>query len=438
MNVHGFESLTPQLLLLIVPLVIVQVGLMVLAIVDLLRDDRAVRGGSKGVWAVVIVFVSMIGPILYFLVGREEGPVEPRPPGPGAMPGWGSPHDPPIVAAANPSAAAVVAPPATARPRPDANPSAIATEDLTKRYPGGILALDALTLTVPAGSVFGLLGPNGAGKTTTLRLLAGLTRATTGHATIAGIAVGPEALDARRGLGYLEQDPRAYGWMTGRDQLRMLGRLHGLDGRGLEAAVDDALVRVDLEAAADRRTASYSGGMRQRLGIAGALVHRPRVAILDEPVSSLDPEGRRDVLNLIAALRGEITVLFSTHVLADVERICDRVGILAHGRLVVEGPLAELLDRYALPVYRIEVEPDQRAGLDDLAAELRRLSWVTGVGVEHGVASVAVSDPERASREILGTIAASGIGVLSVARARPTLEDVFLLLTDDDAEGAAA
>ena len=100
--------------------------------------------------------------------------------------------------------------------------------------------------------------------------------------------------------------------------------------------------------------------MRQRLGIAGALVHRPRVAILDEPVSSLDPEGRRDVLNLIAALRGEITVLFSTHVLADVERICDRVGILAHGRLVVEGPLADLLDRYALPVYRIEAEPDQR------------------------------------------------------------------------------
>ncbi len=120
--------------------------------------------------------------------------------------------------------------------------------------------------------------------------------------------------------------------------------------------------------------------MRQRLGIAGALVHAPRVAILDEPVSSLDPEGRRDVLNLIAGLRGEITVLFSTHVLADVERICDRVGILAHGRLVVEGPLAELLERYALPVYRIEAEPDQRAGLDALAAELRALSWVTGVG----------------------------------------------------------
>ena len=438
MTIHGFESLTPQVLLLIVPLAIVQVGLLVLAIVDLLRDDRAVRGGSKGVWAVIIVFVSMIGPILYFLVGREEGPVEPQAPGPGAMPGWGSPHDPPIVAPIVPSAQSAAGPPPTASPRPDANPSAIVIEDLTKRYPGGIVALESLTMTVPAGSVFGLLGPNGAGKTTTLRLLAGLTRATSGRAFIGGVAVTPDALDARRGLGYLEQDPRAYAWMTGRDQLRLLGRLHGMDGRALENAVDDALVRVDLAAAADRRTGSYSGGMRQRLGIAGALVHGPLVAILDEPVSSLDPEGRRDVLNLIAGLRGDITVLFSTHVLADVERICDRVGILAHGRLVVEGPLAELLERYALPVYRIEAEPGQRASLDALAVELRSLSWVTGVAVEHGVASVAVSDPERASRELFGAIASSGIGVLSVARARPTLEDVFLRLTGDADTGAAA
>jgi ABC-2 type transport system ATP-binding protein len=437
-NVHGLESLTPQVLLLIVPLAILQVGLLVLAIVDLLRDDRAVRGGSKGIWAVIIVFVSMIGPILYFLVGREDGPVEPQAPGPGAMPGWGSPHDPPIVAPVVPSPRPDVAPASAPPPRPDANPSTIVIEDLTKRYPGGILALDALTMSVPAGSVFGLLGPNGAGKTTTLRLLAGLTRATSGRAFIGGVAATPDDLDARRGLGYLEQDPRAYAWMTGREQLRMLGRLHGLDGRTLEGAVDEALVRVDLAAAADRRTGSYSGGMRQRLGIAGALVHGPRVAILDEPVSSLDPEGRRDVLNLIAGLRGEITVLFSTHVLADVERICDRVGILAHGRLVVEGPLAELLERYALPVYRIEAEPDQRAGLDALAAQLRALRWVTGVAVEHGVASVAVSDPDRAGREILGAIASSGIGVLSVARARPTLEDVFLRLTGDGDTGAAA
>jgi ABC-2 type transport system ATP-binding protein len=476
MSIHGLESLTPELLLLLVPLVVIQVGLMILAVVDLLRDDRRVRGGNKGVWAVVIVFVSMIGPILYFLAGREEGPVEPVEPGPGAMPGWGSPHDPPIVApttsaipAASPAPeagdstvavpAALVASPAPAVPQaparepaaagerafdhppatatePDA-PLAIAIDNLSKRYPGGVLGLDGLTMAVPEGSVFGLLGPNGAGKTTTLRLIAGLTRPTTGRAVLEGIAVDVDPLAVRRRLGYLEQEPRAYGWMTGRDQLRMLGRLHGLEGRTLDHAINDVLARVDMVDAADRRAGTYSGGMRQRLGIAGALVHRPRVVVLDEPVSSLDPEGRRDVLNLIADLRGEATVLFSTHVLADVERICDRVGILAHGHLVVEGPLAELLDRYAMPVYRVEAEPGQATALEALAARLRTLDWVTAVGLEHGLLTVAVSDPPRAGRDLLPVIAAEGISVISVARARPTLEDVFLRLTGESREVAA-
>jgi ABC-2 type transport system ATP-binding protein len=177
--------------------------------------------------------------------------------------------------------------------------------------------------------------------------------------------------------------------------------------------------------------------MRQRLGIAGTLVHRPPLIVLDEPVSALDPEGRRDVLELISALRGETTILFSTHVLADVERICDRVGILDHGRLVVEGPLAELLDRFALPVYRVEAEPGQAAAVEALAARLRARDWVTAVAVEHGLLTVAVADPARAARELLPEITAEGVSVVSVARARPTLEDVFLRLTGDGREVAA-
>ncbi len=453
MDLSGFD-ISPELILLLVPLLLIQLGLMVLAIVDLLRDDRRVRGGSKGVWAVVIVFVNLFGPILYFLVGRDDRPVEPQAPGPGAMPGWGSPHDPPITAAVTAPAGSVPAaagepargvPPATrevpvapgARPAVLAGPPAIQIDGLSKRYPGGVLALDRLSMAVPAGSVFGLLGPNGAGKTTTLRLLAGLTRATAGTATVAGIPVTTDGLAVRRRLGYLEQDPRAYGWMTGREQVRMLGRLHGLTGPRLEGAVADALSRVAVADAADRRASTYSGGMRQRLGIAGALVHRPPVIVLDEPVSSLDPEGRRDILGLIADLRGETTVLFSTHVLADVERICDRVGILAHGRLVVEGPLADLLDHYALPVYRVEAEPGQGAELEALAARLRGLDWVTGVGVEHGLLTISVADPARAGRELLALVADAGIAVVSVARARPTLEDVFLNLTGATAETAA-
>ncbi len=435
-------GIDPALLVLIVPLVVVELAMLILAVVDLLREDRRVRGGNKGVWAVIIVFVNLIGPILYFLVGREEGPVEPQAPGPGAMPGWGSPHDPPIVVpAANETPAGgewLVAPPAAAKqPIADDAPAAIAIEGLTKRYRGGLLALDALAMVVPEGSVFGLLGPNGAGKTTTLRLIAGLTRPTSGRVLVDGVGVTVDPLSVRRRLGYLEQDPRGYGWLTGREQVRMLGRLHGLAGPELEQAVSLALSRVDLAGAADRRAGTYSGGMRQRLGIAGALVHRPTIVVLDEPVSALDPEGRRDVLNLIAALRGETTVLFSTHVLADVERICDRVGILDHGQLVVEGPLAELLDRYALPVYRVEAEPGQADELERLAQRLRAEEWVTGASLDHGLLTIAVSDPARAARDLLTAITAEGVAIVSVARARPTLEDVFLRLTGNDREAAA-
>ncbi len=461
-NLDGFD---PSVLLLVVPLIVINFGLLIFAVVDLLRDDRLVRGGNKGIWALVIVFVNGFGPIIYLLFGRADGVPEPKGPGPWAMPGWGSPHDPPIVVgpqagqpapggpadtttpAATPAAPTtptatpagdLSAPVVEARPSPlPDGPAAISVEGLRKQYPEGVLALDGLSMVVPVGSVFGLLGPNGAGKTTCLRLLAGLTRPTAGRAIVSGTVVAADALAVRRGLGYLEQDPRAYRWMTGREQLAMLGRLHGLEGDALARAVALALERVGLADAADRRTGTYSGGMRQRLGIAGALVHRPPVIVLDEPVSALDPEGRRDVLELIASLRGETTVLFSTHVLADVERICDRVGILDHGRLVVEGSLSELLDRFALPVYRVEAEPGQAAALESLAARLRAADWVTGAAVEHGLLTVAVADPERAARELLPAITAEGVSVISVARARPTLEDVFLRLTGDEREVAA-
>jgi ABC-2 type transport system ATP-binding protein len=431
-NISGLD-ISPTMIALLIPVAVIQLGLMLLAAFDLLREERRVRGGSKAMWALIIVFVNLLGPILYFLVGREEGPVDTTP-GAGAMPGWGSPHDPPIVAprpAEAPPAsvrAALEAPRAV--PLPDA-PPAIVVERLARRYPGGVLALDGLDLSVPAGSVFGLLGPNGAGKTTCLRLLAGLTHPTAGRATVSGLDPAVDPIGVRSGLGYLEQDPRAYGWMTGREQVRMIGRLHGLEGPTLESAIDDALARVALRDAADRRAGGYSGGMRQRLGIASALVHHPPVIILDEPASSLDPEGRRDVLGLIASLRGETTVLFSSHVLSDVERICDRVAIIDHGRLVVEGAIDELLDRYAQPVWRVEAEPGEDAGLAALAGHVRSLAWVNGAVAEHGVLTIAVSDPVAAARELLPAVAASGVAVVSVARARPTLEDVFLRLTGE-------
>jgi ABC-2 type transport system ATP-binding protein len=304
---------------------------------------------------------------------------------------------------------------------------AIDARGLTKRF-GPILALDGLDLVVPRGSIFGLLGPNGAGKTTTIRILTGLARPTAGSATVAGTPVGLDKPELRRRLGYLDQDPRFYSWMKGRELLELIGRLHELDPSELRVRVGETLARTGLADAAERRIGTYSGGMRQRLGIAQALLHRPEVLFLDEPVSSLDPAGRRDLLELIAGLRGDATVVFSTHVLADVERICDRVAILDRGRLVTEGPIEELLAAHARPVYRLVPAPGQEGPVADLVARLRTAPWSTDVSTDGDAIRVAVSDPTTAAIGVLALVVAAGVVIDLFERARPTLEDVFLEL----------
>ena len=312
--------------------------------------------------------------------------------------------------------------------------------DLTKRYGGasGVLALDGLDLDVPAGSVFGLLGPNGAGKTTTLRLLVGLAHPTRGTVVIDEGRIDPARPDRRLGIGVLDQDPRYYGWMRGRELVEMVARLHGRPAPEARMRAAEVLERVGLADAANRRIGGYSGGMRQRLGIAQALVDRPRLLVLDEPVSSLDPEGRRDVLALIAELRETATVIFSTHVLTDIERICDRVAILDHGRLVTEAPLDELLARYALPLYRLVPETGEDAGLARLATALRSVPWVDRVDVDGVAMTVGVTDELVASRELMRIVVAAEVRLASFERVRPDLEDVFLRLVGRGSAETAA
>jgi ABC-2 type transport system ATP-binding protein len=304
---------------------------------------------------------------------------------------------------------------------------AIEARGLTKRF-GSILALDGLDLVVPSGSIFGLLGPNGAGKTTTIRVLTGLARPTAGGASVAGIEVDLDNPELRRRLGYLDQDPRFYSWMKGRELLELVGRLHGLSGHGLRSRVAELLARTGLSTAAERRIGGYSGGMRQRLGIAQALLNRPQLLFLDEPVSSLDPEGRRDLLELIAGLRGEATVVFSTHVLSDVERVCDRIAVLDRGRLVIEGPLADLLAAYARPILRLVPAPGQDELMAILVGRLRAEPWTTDVIVNGGSVRVSLSDPEAAGRGVMALAVATGVVLDLFERVRPTLEDVFLEL----------
>jgi ABC-2 type transport system ATP-binding protein len=306
-------------------------------------------------------------------------------------------------------------------------PAAIEARGLTKRY-GDVLALDALDLAVPAGSVFGFLGPNGAGKTTTLRLLTGLGHPTAGSASVGGVPVGRGTLDLTTRIGYLDQDPRFYGWMTGRELLTFVGRAYGMAGAALRARVDEVLEIVGLTEAARRRVGGYSGGMRQRLGVGQAMLPRPAVLFLDEPVSALDPEGRRDVLQLIGRLRGSATVFMSTHILTDVERICDRVAILDHGRLVAEAPIDELLARHARPILELDPEPGQDAAVAGLVEHLRAADWTRDVRLDHEVIRVTVSDTERATAEALPLVVAAGVRLARFERVRPTLEDVFLQL----------
>ena len=408
--------------LAVVPYLILQVGLMVYALYDLFQEDRRVRGDSKIIWALIIFFANVIGPLIYLFVGRDESR------GADTISG-GAPG-----AAAAESIARILATWPKLAADTDA---AISTTGLTKRYARGVLALDRLNLTVPSGSVFGFLGPNGAGKTTTLRLLAGLAAATEGTGTVAGVRIGGSGGELARNIGYLDQDPRFYGWMRGRELLEMVGQLHGLQGAALRLRVGEVLEIVGLTDAAGRRIGGYSGGMRQRLGIGQALINQPRVLFLDAPVSSLDPEGRRDILEIIARLRGTATVFMSTHILNDVERVCDRIAILNLGRLVVEGPIDELLDRYAQPIYELEPEPQQDGAIERLAGAMRGQPWAREVRTTPDTVRVFVNDPKVAGPAILPLVVSSGVNLIRYERARPSLEDVFLRLVAESGPQAA-
>jgi ABC-2 type transport system ATP-binding protein len=310
-------------------------------------------------------------------------------------------------------------------------PAAISTTSLTKHYPG-VQALNDLTIEVPAGSIYGFLGPNGAGKTTALKLLAGLTRPTKGSASVAGIPV--EAGPAyRRAVGYLGQEPSFYGWMTGRETIEYVGSLYPLDVRPNRARVQEVLDLVGIADAADRRTKTYSGGMRQRLGIAQALVARPAVLLLDEPASALDPIGRREVLELMGRIKGEVTVFYSTHILDDVERVSDHVAILDGGRLIRAQPTAELLASFTSDRLRVVLG---FAG-DDTAASLAAIAGVRSVEPTARSADsrsyLLVIDPQQGAavqRCVTRLAADNDLTVIDNSNVREGLEDVFMRLVE--------
>lgn len=287
--------------------------------------------------------------------------------------------------------------------------------DLCKRF-GEKQVLNGLSLSVREHSIFGFIGKNGAGKTTTMKAVLGLLQVDSGEITVNGARVTFGGTVTNRFIGYLPDVPEFYRFMTAREYLRFCGEISGMSRKEQAARTEELLSLVGLSEE-KHRIKGYSRGMKQRLGIAQALLHRPKLLICDEPTSALDPIGRKEILDLLLSVKDETTVLFSTHVLSDVERICTDVAFLHHGSATVHGRLSDIKSKYRRDAYRIEVESD---------SELLRLraAFPKITVTERG--SAVFSESDHPLSEVLRFLADNRIALLRVERCEPTLESVFM------------
>ncbi len=290
----------------------------------------------------------------------------------------------------------------------------VETTDLTKIY-GPTVALNQIALAVPSGSTYGLVGPNGAGKTTLLGILSGLRNPTSGSVRI-GVP--------RQRIAVLPDTPRFESWLSGREVVELAQNLAGHSPN--PDAVNSVLVEAGLIDAASYPSGGYSRGMLQRLGLAATMVTNPQVLLLDEPSSALDPAGRREVLELVGRLKGRATVIFSSHILGDVQEVCDTVGILRAGEMLFQGPLDELLVGRAGSAFLGRTRGEARAAAGHLAGA----SWVAAVDIPNeDILRISVTDRLLAERELVAALSAAGVGVVSMIPASADLEQVFLELT---------
>lgn len=297
--------------------------------------------------------------------------------------------------------------------------------NLTKEF-NGHKAIQNLSLTVKKGSVYGFLGPNGAGKTTTLRILLGLARASSGSARVLGEDIHESNRYLRR-VGFLPDTPSFYEYMKAREFLRFAAQLYGLEGERQANRVESVLDMVGLTKE-KKRIGTFSRGMKQRLGLAQALIHEPEVIFLDEPTSALDPIGRKDVLEAIEAFKDRVTVFFSTHILADVERVCSRAAIIHQGHLMVEEDIATLRRSYSQSNLELLLtEPPPREFME----RLQELPWVHGVEVEGQRLTIKAGNVQSAHHEIPGLLYHHSLGLAEMKVTEPALEDIFIRVVAD-------
>lgn len=286
--------------------------------------------------------------------------------------------------------------------------SMLIAENLTKRY-GPELAVDGVSFRLEEGTSTALIGPNGAGKTTTLSMLAGLLKPTAGTVD----------WEAKAGIGFLPQQPRFFPWLTAIEFMEMAAQISGVGAKEARRQSEKTLEFVGLGTAMHKKTGTFSGGMKQRLGLAQAIVHQPKLLLLDEPVSALDPTGRREIMDLLKTLQQQTTILYSTHILNDAEEMTDQLLFMQAGKLVEQGSLTEVKQRHAEPSIRIRFKDAGEA-----AAFLEESRWKartagTSVIVPDGNGSPGME-------EILGTLASRASIVVGVERQSATLEEIFL------------
>jgi ABC-2 type transport system ATP-binding protein len=302
----------------------------------------------------------------------------------------------------------------------DASP--VDVRELVKRY-GEIVAVDGVDLTVERGDVFGYLGPNGAGKTTSLRMLLGLIRPTAGSVRLFGRDPMRDGARALEGVAGFVEEPRFYPYLSARKNLELLADYD--NGRSTRSRIDDVLDVVELRGRAKDRVGGYSHGMRQRLGIAASLLRQPRLLLLDEPTTGLDPSGMRDMRELIRRLSGEgITILLSSHLLAEVEEVCNRVAIIRTGRIVYEGALGDLLASASMRYRLRTTEPDRARTITLGQPGLRDVQVMDG--------EVRFEADEDAVAALSVALGQERIGVTALIPERATLEELFLGMTEGD------
>jgi ABC-2 type transport system ATP-binding protein len=306
--------------------------------------------------------------------------------------------------------------------------------DLVKVYKGDVRAVDGVTFSVERGGFFGFLGPNGAGKTTTIRILSTLLRPTSGTASLVGLDVVRDAAAVRRRIGFAMQQVAVENLATGRENLELIGRLHRMSRPDLRARATELLELMNLAHVGDKLAGTYSGGMKRRLDLATALMHRPEILFLDEPTEGLDPQSRGALWDELLRINAAGTTMFlTTHYMEEADRLCRRLAIIDDGKIAVEGTPAELKRAVGSDTVSLTLAAEDAEALEGVRTAVRErlsgLGWVAGIEPTADGVDLSVQDAHRAIPEVLRLLDAGGIRVSGLSMREPSLDDVFLRYT---------